>query len=212
MAHDHDATADVYNPNFDDKAASWDDPAKRERARLVAESIVGIVSPDRTTRLFEYGAGTGLVTEAFGGRVGPALLADSSAGMREVMATKVLDGRLRDARVTDLDLSVPDAVLPDERFDLVVTVMVLHHVLDLDLVLSRFRTLLEPTGHLCIVDLDAEDGSFHGDGFVGHHGFEREALRSRLESVGFSDVDITDCGHVSHDDGTFSLFLAVARP
>ncbi len=207
MAHDD---HDHYNPNFDEKAATWDDPAKIERSRVVADAIVAAVAPDRSTRLLEYGAGTGLVTEALGDRVGPALLADSSAGMRDVMASKVADGRLRDARITDLDLASDGFKLPGERFDLIVTVMVMHHVTELDRVLGRFRALLAAGGHLCIADLDAEDGSFHGEGFAGHHGFDRGELAGRLRVAGFDVVEVSDCGRLERDDGSWPMFLAVA--
>lgn len=208
MTHDHDHGR--YNPNFDERAATWDDPAKVERSRRVADAIAAATSPGPGTRVLEYGAGTGLVTEALGERVGPALLADSSAGMRGVMAAKIADGRLRDARITDLDLTADDAALPDDRFDLIITVMVMHHVTDLDRVLGRFRRLLDPGGHLCIVDLDAEDGSFHGEGFTGHHGFDRDELTARLRTAGFADVAMSDGGPIDRDDGSWSTFLAVA--
>ncbi len=209
--HGHGAQG-AYVADFDLKAADWDDPGKVARARQVADAIVAATSPGPTTRLFEYGAGTGLVTEALGDRVGPALLADTSAGMREVMATKVADGRLAGARITDVDLAGVSADLPDERFDLVVTVLTLHHVGELDRVLGRFAQLLDPGGHLCVVDLDAEDGSFHGAGFAGHHGFDRQAFGERLRTVGFDEVTVADCGDLVRDDGTFSMFLAVGTP
>ncbi len=208
--HGHDGHDERYNPDFDERAATWDDPAKVERSRFVADAVVAAVSPDRGTRLLEYGAGTGLFTEALAERVGPAVLADPSAGMRAVMATKVADGRLRDARITDLDLASDDVELPDEHFDLIVTVMVMHHVTELDLVFRRFRTLLAPGGKLCIVDLDAEDGSFHGEGFTGHHGFDRADLARRLRTAGFDRVEVSDCGRAERDDGTWPMFLAVA--
>lgn len=209
MAHEHQHDDGSYNADFDARAATWDDPAKMARARDVADAIVAATSPGRTTRVFEYGAGTGLVTEALGRRVGPALLADTSAGMREVMSTKVLDGRLHDARITDVDLGSTDAVLPDERFDLIVSVLTMHHVVELDRVIGNFSRLLAPGGRLCIVDLDAEDGRFHGEGFHGHHGFDRDEFSARLRSAGFDDVSISDCGRMERDDGVFSMFLAV---
>jgi len=55
--------ASVPHSSFDDRAATWDDPDKIERARVVAEAIARAVPLDRTTRVFEYGAGTGLVSE-----------------------------------------------------------------------------------------------------------------------------------------------------
>lgn len=194
--------------SFDDKAATWDDdPAKVERARRVAAGIRDAVPVDRSTRLLEYGAGTGLVTQALGDDVGPVTLADSSAGMRDVMAAKVATGTLPgDARIWDLDLS--DGAVPADRFDLVVTVLTLHHIPDLDPVLAGFATLLDGGGHLCIADLDHEDGTFHPEGFGGHHGFHRDGLASQLERAGFADVTFADCGEIVRDGVPYGMFLA----
>ena len=50
---------------FDDKAATWDDdPAKVERAGEVARAIRAAVPLNTSVRMLEYGAGTGLVTQA----------------------------------------------------------------------------------------------------------------------------------------------------
>ncbi len=142
--------------------------ASRHRGR---RAIAGAVPLDRRVRLLEYGAGTGLVTQALRDAVGPVTFADASAGMREVMHTKINAGELPAARVWALDLATDPS--PDESFDLIVTVLTLHHIPILDGVLAGFAQLLEPGGHLCIVDLDEEDGSFHEPGFEGHHGFPR---------------------------------------
>lgn len=195
--------------DFDARAATWDDPVKTERAAVVAREIIAAIPVGPGTRLLEYGAGTGLVTEALLDHVGPVTLADTSSGMREVMADKVASGRLPNARIWDLDLAT--AAPPDEQFDLVVTVLTLHHIPDLDPVLTAFARLLAPGGHLCVVDLEAEDGSFHGEGFAGHHGFARGWLTVRLEAAGFVDVAFRPCHTITRDDGTYPLFLATAR-
>jgi len=193
---------------FDAKAATWDaDPAKVERAGVVARAIRAAVPLDPSVRLLEYGAGTGLVTQALRDAVGPVTLADTSAGMREVMRAKVEAGVIPGARIRDFDLAI--GPVPDEQFDLVVTVMTLHHIADLDPVLSAFARLLVEGGHLCVVDLDEEDGSFHSDGFAGHHGFDRTALAARLAAAGFTDVRFQDCHHVVRDGVRYPLFLAV---
>ncbi|WP_413450046.1 class I SAM-dependent methyltransferase [Georgenia phoenicis] len=197
--------------DFDDKAAGWDsDPAKVARAREVAEAVATAVPLHPGTRLLEYGAGTGLVSEALGGRVGPPTLADSSAGMRAVLAEKVALGRLPGGRVWDLDLE-SDAV-PSERFDLAVASLVLHHVRELDRVLTGLAELLAPGGHLCVADLDrTEGGTFHRHDVDVHDGFDRADLAARLERVGLSDVVVRDCGTVDRDGVAHPVFLAVAR-
>lgn len=192
---------------FDEKAATWDaDPAKVERAAAVARCIEAAVPLDRSMRMLEYGAGTGLVSQALRDALGPVTLADTSSGMREVMQAKIEAGALRDARVWALDLATEPA--PDEQFDLIVTVMTLHHIPALATVLTAFADLLVPGGHLCIADLEKEDGSFHGAEFDGHHGFERPSLTAELAAAGFTDIRFADCTQLVSDGVTYPVFLA----
>jgi len=205
--HDHHGDHEHHGFSFDERAATWDDdPAKVERARVVADAIRDAVAPNGTTRLLEYGAGTGLVTQGLRDHVGPVTLADTSSGMREMIEKKIEAGVLEGARVWDVDLAVDPA--PDETFDLIVTVMTLHHINPLDRVLSAFAALLVSGGHLCVVDLEAEDGSFHGEGFEGHHGFSRTELEAQLKAAGFRDIVFTRCHEVTRETGTYPLFLA----
>lgn len=196
--------------SFDERAATWDDdPAKVERARVVAAAIRSTLALQRSERLLEHGAGTGLLSEALRDDVGSITMADTSAGMRQVMQDKVDSGLIPGARVWDLDLGGLDP-LPDERFDLVATMLALHHVDDIDRTLENFARLLEPGGHLCIVELDREDGSFHGEGFDGHHGFARDDLGTRLRGAGFTDVAFQDCHFVEKNGRDYPMFLVTA--
>lgn len=195
--------------SFDEKAATWDDQAKTERAQAVASAVRQAVSLSGSTRLLEYGAGTGLVSQQLATSVGPITLADPSAGMREVIHSKTSTGALpTTSRIWDLDLSAGG--VPDERFDLILTVMTLHHVLDLTPVLDGFAKLLDSGGQLCVVDLVKEDGSFHSDrDFHGHHGFDPDDLSARLESAGFTDIRVERIYDVVKDGSSYPLFLAV---
>jgi ubiquinone/menaquinone biosynthesis C-methylase UbiE len=194
--------------SFDEKAATWDDQAKTERAQVVASGVRRAVALSGSTRVLEYGAGTGLVSQQLASSVGPITLADTSAGMREVMHAKVAAGTLpATSRIWDLDLSA--GKVPDERFDLIVTVMTLHHVPDLTPVLDRFAELLDGGGHLCVVDLVKEDGSFHRDrDFHGHNGFDTHDLSAKLESAGFTDVQVEQIYQLAKGGTTYPLFLA----
>jgi predicted TPR repeat methyltransferase len=197
--------------HFDDKAATWDDdPDKVARAGDVARGVLGVVQPGPEARVLEYGAGTGLVTQALRDRVGAVTLADNSPGMRAVLQQKVAAGALpADARVWDLDLE--SQPVPDDRFDLVVSSMVMHHVSDLPTVLSGFASLLEVGGQVCVADLDSEDGSFHSYEFGGRHGFDRAEMAAALEAAGFRDVAVTDCTQIERDGRTYPVFLASGR-
>ena len=196
---------------FDEKAATWDDdPAKVERARVVAEAIRSAVPLSPEHRVLDVGAGTGLLSEQLAGHVGALTLVDPSAGMREVAAAKISAGRLPEGtRIWETDLATEP--VPTERFDLVATLMTLHHVPDLQRVLAAFVELLADGGRLAIVDLMAEDGSFHGEGFGGHHGFEPGDLAVRLTGLGLVDVHVREDVHgVDKEGRRYPLFLLTA--
>ncbi len=199
---------------FDGRAATWDaDPAKVDRARRVAEAIAREV-PDLSGRsVLEYGAGTGLLGLALLRRAAAVTLADASEGMLAVARAKVEALGAGNARTLRLDLATDPP--PADRFGLVCTLMTMHHVRDLDGLLRAFHGVLTPGGVLCACDLDAEDGSFHGPGFDGHHGFDRADLERRIRAAGFGPVRFSTPYVVEKPVGgiprSFPLFLAVAR-
>ena len=117
---------------------------------------------------------------------------------------------MADARVWDLDLASAPLPTSEEEFDLIVTVMALHHLPRLEPVLSNFATLLAEGGHVAIVDLDEEDGTFHAEGFDGHHGFDHDALGHDLRRAGFTNVSFQPCHEIVREGRTYPLFLATA--
>ena len=195
--------------DFDSSAKTWDDPQKIERAEAVARAIRRSVPLAPSMRALEYGAGTGLLSFNLRDTLGAITLADSSAGMREVAAGKIEAAGATEMRVVDLDLMRDPP--PAERYELIISLMTLHHVPDVPKVLAAFNKLLADGGWLAVADLDAEDGSFHGEDASVHHGFERGAFRRMLEVAGFADVEIGDCYEMTKGDHTYSVFLACAR-
>lgn len=225
-------------PDFDERAATWDDdPSHAQRAERVAATIREAVDLRTDMRMLEYGAGTGLLSEALANDVGPIMLTDPSAGMREVISAKIASGRLTNAQVGDLDL-MHDPI-PPQRYGLIVLLMSLHHVPDVAKVLAGLAQMLDPGGILCIADLDSEDGSFHGvpageaghehagasgqgvdpdddvapDGderFHVHHGFDRDQLAEQLILAGLVSPRFFDAGVVEREGRPYDMFLAVA--
>lgn len=200
--------------SFDEKATRWDtDPKKIERAEVVASAIREQVLLTPTTRALEYGCGTGLLGFALRPAVGELVLADSSEGMLRVVKQKIAAGGFDQVSTLHLDLCVDPA--PNECFDLICSLMTLHHVLDYQGLLSSLYQLLGPGGHLCIADLDAEDGSFHGADFIGHLGFDRQELKHFLTSLGFDHIEFSTVFEVER--GTveaprrYPVFLMVCR-
>jgi len=201
---------------FDRRAATWDnDPIKAERAHAVAEAIRREVPFRPGLRALEYGCGTGLLGFALAPFPGELTLADASEGMLDVLRGKIAASGARNMTAVKLDLSAD--VPPAARYDLVCLLMVLHHIPDTDAILRAFHAVLAPSGRLCIGDLDSEGGAFHGPGFDGHNGFDRDALAARARAAGFANVRFTTAYENPRKVGgatrLFPVFLMVAdRP
>jgi len=195
--------------SFDERAATWDDEPTVARARAVAKIIADAVPTSSATRLLEYGAGTGLAAQFLASHVGAVTLADPSAGMRAVAAEKVSSGVLPgETRIWELNLDEDEP--PAEQFDLVVTVLALHHVADVAQVLAKLAGMLSPAGRLCIVDLEAEDGSFHGDMNGVAHGFAEAELVANLAAAGMTCDYRRGVYEIDKEGRPYPLFLAVA--
>ncbi len=199
---------------FDEKARTWDeDPAHVERAQIVAEAIRAHIPLGKEMQVMEYGSGTGLLGLALLPDIGALTLADTSEGMLGIVREKIAALGTTNAHTLLLDLTSDPP--PDDRYDLIVTLMTLHHIEDTDMILRRFRTLCSSGAHLCVVDLDREDGSFHGSGFTGHHGFDRRELAAAARRAGFHPVAFETVHEMTREteNGTqrFTLFLMTAR-
>jgi 2-polyprenyl-3-methyl-5-hydroxy-6-metoxy-1,4-benzoquinol methylase len=202
--------------NFDQEAGLWDaNPGRVKLANEVADAIIREAAPSPDKDVLDFGCGTGLVTLRLQPLVRTILGVDSSQGMLGVLQGKIRAQGLANARTSFVDLERGGRI--EGRFHLLVSSMTLHHVPDTAELFTQWHGLLLPGGLLCFADLDAEDGSFHGDNTgVFHAGFDREHLKKLLLSVGFRDVrDATATTMIKDVEGKgekeFSVFLIVAK-
>ena len=178
--------------SFDDKAREWDnDPKKTERAALFAREIEKHIDSGFAGKGLEFGCGTGLLSFQLKDKFNSITLVDSSAGMIEVLKEKIQSNNISNFYPLFLE-SLDDKALTD-KFDAIFTLMVLHHIIDIDSMLAQFNARLVKGGILCIGDLVKEDGSFHSHeaGFDGHNGFDKDELAEKLSKAGFEIVNHT---------------------
>lgn len=199
---------------FDKKARDWDlNPTNWERSKAVAESIIKLVPLRQDMKALDFGAGTGILSFMLADNFSEITMVDSSSEMVKVMEEKVADSGKLTLKPIFFDLVNSD--MDYLKVDCIYSQLVLHHVENIELIFRKFYKMLNPGGYIAIADLHSEDGSFHGDGFNGHKGFNIEILKSILCSCGFSSCYHEDCYVIKKIiegvEKEFPLFLLTAR-
>ena len=187
---------------------------KTVRAQTVAQAIQAQVPLAPQMTALEYGCGTGLLSFALQAHLKHITLADSSSGMLAVLQEKIEAGGI--SNMSPLKLDLPGDPLPNERFQLIHSLMTFHHVADIDALLRDMYSLLASPGYLCVADLDSEDGSFHGADFSGHNGFDRQSLQEKASQAGFRNVRLATVFTIAKAVAAgrkmdFPVFLMVAE-
>jgi ubiquinone/menaquinone biosynthesis C-methylase UbiE len=174
--------------DFDKEAAAWDEqPGRIKLAGEIAAAIEERVQLSIAMNVLDFGCGTGLLTLRLAPLVGSITGVDSSKGMIEVLRAKIAGQNAENVSALFMDLDAGDTLT--RSYDMIVSSMTFHHVEKIAPLLEQFQRCLVPGGHLCIADLDLDQGEFHKDGKgVFHSGFDRKALGRDLEQAGFLNV------------------------
>lgn len=200
---------------FDTKAAEWDNnPMHRDRSEAIANEIKILIPLNREMTALEYGAGTGITSFLLKDNLKEITLMDSSSEMIRVIKEKIKSSNAKNLKTLNFNLETEE--YNDRKFDLIFTQMVLHHINDIERIIKTFHRLLKPNGHLVIADLYEEDGSFHGDGFTGHNGFNIGSLSDLLSKNRFSDISHKTCFVIDRkisetDSKQFEVFILAAK-
>ena len=198
--------------HFDIQAKEWDnDPSKIERAKVFADQISGFIKQNNNLRALEFGCGTGALSFQLKDFFKTITLADSSQGMIDV-----LNAKIKQTGITNffpLKIDEDNNIDTIGNFDVIYTSMTMHHVLDIEEVITKFNSILTPKGYLCIADLEKEDGSFHDQhpNFIGHNGFHKEELTTILNRCGFVVEYYNVCFAVKKELKEYPVFMMICR-
>ena len=200
---------------FDFKAVEWDkNPMHWDRSEAIANEIIKRIPLNRNMSALEYGAGTGITSFLLRDKVKEITLMDNSSEMIKVMNNKIRASNVTNLKTLNVDLEHED--YEGGTFDLIFTQMVLHHVINIENILEKFSKLLRKGGYLAIADLYSEDGSFHGEGFEGHRGFDVAELSKTILKNSFNDISHEECYVINRkisetENRQYPVFLIIAR-
>jgi tRNA (cmo5U34)-methyltransferase len=195
---------------FDSKARGWDsNPIHTERSLAIAEALQRMVPHKMGMKALEFGAGTGILSFLLRNIFSEITLVDTSIEMIRVAQGKIKEQGILNMKPVWVNLEIEDL---EAEFDIIYSQMVFHHVGNIDVILQKFQKMLKPGGYLAIADLYPEDGSFHGEGFTGHLGFDPGQLARQMERSGFGKMTYQRCYSIKKmtDSGQsreFPLFL-----
>jgi tRNA (cmo5U34)-methyltransferase len=199
---------------FNIKAAEWDKNQMHwDRSAAIATEILKGIPLKPHFRAMEYGAGTGILSFLLKDHLGEILLLDNSSEMIWLTNEKIASSGVKNLYTKFFDLEHSE--LTGEKFDFIYTQMVLHHVSNIESIISKFHDLLNPGGFIAIADLYPEDGSFHGPEVDVHHGFDVESLSDILKKKHFSNISYKECFIINRqisetETRQFPVFLMIA--
>ena len=177
---------------FDIKAAGWDNNQMHwDRSAAIAKEMLRVLPLNKNMNALEFGPGTGILSFMLKDHLKQITLIDNSIEMLKIIDGKIANTSTTNLKTVNFDLEHSD--FGQAKFDLIFTQMVLHHIENVNGIINQFAKHLNPKGYLAIADLYKEDGSFHGEGFTGHKGFDIDELSLILKENSFKNISHKQC-------------------
>jgi ubiquinone/menaquinone biosynthesis C-methylase UbiE len=197
------STKDGLYGNF---VSQWDaDPVKAHIAQTIAGNLEKAIMPflkNKKTRMLDFGCGNGEITLCFPKYVKELVAVDPSEESIETFRKKLETVcKFDNVRTEALDILDESKAAVDfkanNRFDVIITSMTLHHVLDVPKAIKILYNMLEEGGILVVADLERNENSinFHPAGKKSHvhhiGGFTQEQIKQWLRETGFKDLHLS---------------------
>lgn len=195
--------------DFNSAARTWDsNNIHVQRSEAIALNLLARIQLKPEMVALEFGAGTGILSFMLADRLGSITMMDSASEMVAVMQEKVDAAGDTNLKPVLFDLTAQP--YDNGPFNLIFSQMALHHVADTQSIIQQFHSLLDEGGTLAIADLYTEDGSFHGEGFDGHNGFDATDLEVQMKKAGFQSVQTETCFTMQKGGASYPIFLIIA--
>lgn len=202
--------------DFNTAAVNWDNERRIKRAKLIADKIIESIQIKENLNALEFGCGTGLISFNLMDQFKHITLIDTSKGMIETLNSKIQDNKVENMTALLVDIN-DNAEIIREKFDVIHTSMVLHHIIDIRTTLKNLYEMLTDDGLLCVVELVEDGGVFHRfeKDFNGHNGFNQNEFKKLLGELGFknikTDIIYREVKVVEGVEVDYSLFIMVGE-
>ena len=174
---------------FDSAAKEWDNkPGRMEMAQKFADVVLKSIKRRSHKTALDFGCGTGNVSFYLQDKFISINLADSSQGMLDMVREKTEKAGIDHFKPLLIDIEKKEH---KGKYDVIYSLMALHHVRNVPKVISSLGKMLNKNGILIIGDLEKEDGNFHQypENLDVHYGFEKKKLERILIENNFEVHD-----------------------
>ncbi|TKA78505.1 hypothetical protein B0A55_01979 [Friedmanniomyces simplex] len=201
------------NARFNGEALSWDSrpfvhEASQAAATAIFKRLETLPDSDQPKQVLEIGCGTGILSFHIASHAERVVAVDAAEGMITVLKQKLQKpGAPRNILPVAVLLEDPeDGALPPahddepegqrQKFDLITSHLVLHHIPDLRAVLKTMLGCLTTGGRVMLTDFEdfgPEAKRFHPTAKmagVERHGIDAREMAEMMRGVGFAGVDV----------------------
>lgn len=168
---------------FESLASKYDTFERIKIAEITSNAIREYIAGGKDKSAIDFGCGTGLVGMNLLDDFRSVLFLDTSQNMLEQIKQKIAALNIRNADTLCFDFET--AARADIHADYIFMVQVLLHINDVEPVLSRLYDVLNPEGHLLIVDFDKNE-EIVSDKV--HNGFDQAEFTRLMTKIGFKEV------------------------
>jgi len=168
---------------FEAMANKYDAPERIKIAKIAANAIREYIVNGKDKSAIDFGCGTGLVGMELLDDFNSMIFLDTSQNMLEQINKKIVNLDILNASTICFDFETESKA--DIHADYIFMVQVLLHINDIEPILSKLYEVLNPGGHLLIVDFDKNE-KVASDKV--HNGFVQEELMRSMTKIGFKEI------------------------